>query len=101
MTLRQPSRKDIPQRLTVENLKLCPLCDSLNAKSNNSCFVCGWRGTFQSDPKKLIANLKLLMLQCPELADNVMFDSPVDRLKDRVLSFLARIFMRRKIDILA
>ena len=64
------SRKSLNQnttKLTTNNLKLCPLCDSLNANSNRACFVCGWQGKFVRDPHKLHTSLVLLLEQCPEL----------------------------------
>ncbi len=57
--------------ITVANLKLCPLCDSLNAKSNQCCFVCGWTGKFINDCKKLRSSLVILLEQCPDLAYSV------------------------------
>lgn len=81
------SATSIPKKLTVSNLKLCPLCDSLNAKSNSCCFVCGWRGSFIHDPKRLQTSLVLLIEQCPEI-------HPSGEFYHAHTSFWGRLFQR-------
>jgi hypothetical protein len=64
-------KRSLPAKLAVSNLRLCPLCESLNARSNQVCFVCGWHGTFIHDSRSLHTSLVLLLEQCPELAEEV------------------------------
>lgn len=62
-----PARK----RLAQAHLKRCPLCDTLNARTNDECFVCGWKGTFDSDSFRLEQGLYRMMRQMPDLRDEL------------------------------
>ena len=35
---------------TEKDFKVCDLCGALNRAENNECFVCGWYGSFHTDP---------------------------------------------------
>ena len=69
------SSKSVPTTLAIlrrkpssASYKVCPLCDGLNLKSNDCCYVCSWAGEFDSG--HAIVNQKLLSLlhECPELS---------------------------------
>ncbi|MBS1705058.1 MAG: hypothetical protein JST40_04230 [Armatimonadetes bacterium] len=62
-------RKTIESKLPVHRLKSCPLCGTLNAEDNESCFSCGWHGTFVRDPEQIRQSLHELVLDCPEIGD--------------------------------
>ncbi len=100
-------RRNLPAKLAVSNLKLCPLCDSLNARSNHICFVCGWHGAFITDSRSLHTSLVLLLEQCPELAEGVnlpgrhpwpvrWFAQVGESLKSAYQTVAARLQMRRR-----
>jgi hypothetical protein len=92
----------LPPKLSVANLKVCPLCDSLNARSNPSCFVCGWQGQFIHDRHQVHLSLVLLMEQCPELNEELNAKSHRPSLLAQVIRFFGRMFARRrKLDLLA
>lgn len=98
------SYRHLPAKLAVNTLKLCPLCESLNSRSNESCFVCGWRGEFDNDPRHLHTSLVLLIESCPELAEQAVFPPAaskfkrglgrfffgIDKLKNRLVDGLRR-----------
>jgi hypothetical protein len=63
------SRLSAHKALAVETLKQCPLCDAVNAVTNDECFQCSWHGDFIFDPVKVEAGLSELLSLCPELAD--------------------------------
>lgn len=42
-----------------EELKVCDLCGWLNLAANTECFVCGWHGHFETEPKLVRAALEL------------------------------------------
>lgn len=91
-------KRMFPQSLSVSNLKLCPLCDSLNARTNKTCFVCGWKGEFGCDPRKLHTALVLLIERCPELAEYASIAPPRLTFKEKVSAFFSR---QRRIDLSA
>lgn len=55
------------RRIAQAHLKLCPVCDSLNALSNDECFVCSWHGQFDHDAHRIEESLVRLLISCPEL----------------------------------
>ncbi len=52
-----------PQEQTANfqesELKICDLCGWLNLAVNSECFVCGWHGHFEEDPKLVRAAFEL------------------------------------------
>jgi hypothetical protein len=95
-------QQPLPPKLSVANLKVCPLCDSLNARSNNACFVCGWQGQFIHDRHQVHLSLVLLMEQCPELSDGIRTATRRPTLWVQVVTFLRDKFTRhRKLDLWA
>lgn len=55
------------KRLSRRHLKVCPLCESLNAAKNAECFVCGWHGDFLRSGSVIEAALEDLIVASPEL----------------------------------
>ncbi|RYG39002.1 hypothetical protein EON81_02195 [bacterium] len=53
----------------VVGLKVCPLCDALNARGNEVCFVCDWRGEFRRDRETIEDGLLSMMSRFPELVE--------------------------------
>src|SRR5580658_11078858 len=45
------------------DLKICELCGCLNLDSNEECFVCGWHGRFERDPRVVHAAFELALRQ--------------------------------------
>ena len=92
----------LPPKLSVANLKVCPLCDSLNARNNPSCFVCGWRGEFIHDSHQVHLSLVLLLEQCPELADAAWEQQPRPSLLAQMVAFFRfKILRRPRLDLRA
>jgi hypothetical protein len=54
------------RKVAATNLKRCPVCEALNAVTNNECFVCTWRGQFSHDPMDIEDGLRELLKRCPE-----------------------------------
>ncbi len=70
--LRSPiHRSEKRRRIAQSNLKRCPLCNALNARANDDCFVCGWAGRFDHDPFRIEESLIRLIYQCPELDQEI------------------------------
>jgi hypothetical protein len=63
---------DNNRKLAVENLKLCPVCHTVNAKLNHECFVCRWHGAFSNDASAIEEGLLDVLEQCPELIDCIL-----------------------------
>lgn len=96
------TKHPLPPKLAVANLKLCPLCDSLNARKNSTCFVCGWHGDFIHDEHRVHLSLVLLLEQCPELAEGVRLAPPKVSFLNRMWAFLAgRVRRRQPLDLWA
>ncbi len=89
-------RPPLPPKLAVASLKLCPLCDSLNARRNHVCFVCGWQGEFIHDAHRVHLSLVLLLEQCPELSEGVRLSPPRRPILARLWSKLTSRFRRRE-----
>lgn len=87
---RGTTKQPLPAKLAVANLKICPLCDSLNARKNNACFVCGWHGDFIHDEHRVHLSLVLLLEQCPELSEGVRLAPPKATVLARIWSFFVR-----------
>lgn len=92
----RPSKLDVQRRLAVDSLKCCPLCDAVNAISNEECFVCGWQGKFEHDPYRVEAGLGELLSQCPELVDALQECPTAEpNVFQRFQMWLRRVFRRR------
>ncbi len=57
-------------RLAAGDLKLCPLCRSLNASKNVECFVCRWKGHFEQDTAAIQRGLSDFLARCPEFGEH-------------------------------
>ena len=45
----EASSRAAGNQVSLENLKVCELCGTLNHHRNTECFTCGWRGRFSRD----------------------------------------------------
>lgn len=61
------------RKLTVDSLKRCPLCGTVNAKLNGECFVCRWHGSFDHNPYSVEEGLMDVLEHCPELIDCILY----------------------------
>jgi hypothetical protein len=48
-------------------LKICPLCNSLNVSASEQCFVCSWHGTFINDAEAIDGALSKMIDRCGAL----------------------------------
>ncbi len=46
-----------------EDLKVCPLCGTLNLASNPACFICDWHGEFNRNPETVRAAYEVVLRQ--------------------------------------
>ncbi|HEY3783250.1 MAG TPA: hypothetical protein VGL56_19395 [Fimbriimonadaceae bacterium] len=69
------------RKVAATNLKRCPVCEALNAVSNNECFVCTWRGKFSHDPMDIEDGLRELLTRCPEYKASTPQIIPTSRKK--------------------
>ncbi len=88
------------KRLLAEHLKSCPVCDALNSSDTDSCFVCGWHGSFEHDSQTIEHGLDDLLSRCPELVEAMIMEaevkqSPWDKIKSRVLTFFRKARTKR------
>ena len=90
------TKPPLPPKLAVASLKLCPLCDSLNARRNQTCFVCGWQGEFIHDSHRVHLSLVLLLEQCPELSEGVRLAAPKLPLLSRIIAYVKQRFQKRQ-----
>lgn len=51
------------------HFKVCPLCESLNAKEMRDCWCCGWHGEFDKDPVLVGSKLEAVHEIAPNLLD--------------------------------
>lgn len=77
---------DNNRKLAVENLKLCPVCHTVNSRQNHECFVCRWHGEFDNDPVAIEEGLLDVLEQCPELIDCILI---VPKRRNSVFSRMA------------
>ncbi len=83
------------KRVLAEHLKSCPVCDALNSSDTESCFVCGWHGSFEHDSHTIELGLDDLLSRCPELVEAMIMEAEVkqtwwDKIKSRTLTFLRK-----------
>ncbi|MBN8689961.1 MAG: hypothetical protein J0L72_04110 [Armatimonadetes bacterium] len=74
-------------KMMKRRLKACPLCGTLNVRSTCECFICGWYGKFENDPKLIQAQLELVMDASPELFE-ILKKAPVQTSKSTQFSRL-------------
>ncbi|HMS54289.1 MAG TPA: hypothetical protein PKA27_02720 [Fimbriimonadaceae bacterium] len=94
-----PSRPLFKTRLqrdiALKDLKVCPLCGSLNASRNKECHVCAWHGSFEKDPHLVEEALNSLVDQSPQLLQLVNTKQSLN-IRQRILSWF-----RKRLDIWA
>lgn len=84
-----------------KQIKVCPVCESVNSVDQVECFVCSWQGEFIRDEVAVYAALNELILRCPSYHD----DEEVDRepaqsysLSQRLQLMIARLKGHRPFD---
>lgn len=55
------------QRHAASAFKVCPLCDALNLRENDECYVCRWGGEFDQGPALVSSRLQAVIDRCPDL----------------------------------
>ncbi len=87
---------DNNRKLVVDNLKLCPVCHTVNSKLNSECFVCRWHGSFDHDPEAIEDGLLDVLEQCPELIDCILMIPPArESIWSRAFGWVKSRFSRR------
>lgn len=56
------------------DLKICDLCGGLNLASNGECFVCGWRGRFETRPQLVRMAMELMIGRHGDLRPELLTD---------------------------
>lgn len=93
-------RRDGERRLAAENLKVCPVCGTVNARLNGECFVCRWHGKFVHDPIEIDDAMSEMLQQCPELVTAIAHSQPrKPKLRDRLRFFFRRFHIGRRLDL--
>lgn len=65
--MNHPHPEQHMESLPHGSLKMCPLCDTINSKEVEECFVCGWHGRFKTDRLSVLRGLRSLLSRCPEI----------------------------------
>lgn len=77
----------------MKSLKSCPLCQNLNLRTSNECYVCGWRGVFEFDHESLRLGIADLEFRAPELLE-VICAAANPRRSARLPGLLRALFVR-------
>ena len=59
------------ENMAAEHFMVCPLCNGLNLKENEECFVCGWHGDFDFNSALVEMRLFEMIRACPELLETI------------------------------
>ncbi len=97
LTVIPTTRRLLQKRFGLVAFKICPLCDSLNVKANDECYVCRWSGSFESDPERIELAIHALLQLDDEEAER---EEPQETLIQKWRTW-ARNRFRRRIDIQA
>ncbi len=84
-------RLETRKLVSSHTLKRCPLCGAVNSVTNDECFVCCWRGGFDTRPGEIEEGVQQLFDRCPELA-MAIFDRSAQEKRRR--SWLRRAAVR-------
>lgn len=57
---------------TEKDFKVCDLCGALNRVENTECFVCGWYGSFHTDPETVRRVMDEFEREHGGLSDNLI-----------------------------
>ena len=80
-------------RALMKSLKSCPLCQNLNLRSSDECYVCGWHGVFEFDLEALRVGVDDLANRAPELLE-VLCVAANSRRNSRLSGLLRALFVR-------
>ncbi len=96
----RPSKQGRTLAIHENELKICDLCGGLNLETNEHCFVCGWHGRFEREPKLVRAALELASrrhgrLELQHLTDRIIDRAPTPLpLKARLRLWFSRLKLR-------
>ena len=92
--------ENLRRRYGDGDLKVCPLCGTLNVDEARECFVCWWSGGFDTNPVHVEIKLFELVERCPELV-GLLGEAP--RPASRVRLALRRLWrrLRSRLDVRA
>ena len=81
--------------LREDDLKICDLCGQLNLATNSECFVCRWKGHFETDAALVHAAVYLTVkqygrLELQHLTDPVTYSVSAGTLGQRIGLWLRR-----------
>lgn len=83
------------------SFKVCPLCETLNVKENEECFVCAWHGQFDGQPERVHDAVMDILQHCPVILDCITKEpEPPKPVKLSLLQRIKNLF-RRRIDLRA
>jgi hypothetical protein len=83
------------------HFKVCPLCGSLNGKTNEECFACSWHGDFDETEPVVSRAIAELVARCPEVEPWMREDPVPWRLRWQSIKGAVRRMLRRGIDLQA
>ncbi len=81
----------LPKHLATEHFKVCPVCDALNPRQVEECFVCRWHGEFETNEAHVELALYDLVDSCPSLGDLLVREPPK---RSRLVRWLWRLLGR-------
>lgn len=62
-------------RLNESEFKICDLCGALNLARNQACFICSWRGRFETRPDVIRMAIELTERRYGGLAPEMLADT--------------------------
>lgn len=92
-------RIEMGRRISLDQLKRCPVCGTVNAAPVFECVTCRWHGDFIQDHEQVEEGLNELLDRCPDLAE-VVLTIPPKRRSRGIVSWLGmlRWLFRGRID---
>lgn len=92
LTVVNPEQLSHPK--IAKRMKACPLCRCANVRSTETCYVCGWAGSFDFSPRAVQAGLDDLAYRNPELMEVLVTTASRDRTRPNLVGILRTLFRR-------
>ncbi len=83
------------------SFKVCPLCETLNVRENEECFVCAWHGSFENQPDRVHDAVMDILQHCPVILDCLSGEPERPKATKPTLWQKLRLLFRRRIDLRA